>query len=139
MKIHISRDGETFGPFTIADFYEMVGNGNVTSDDHCWVEFSEWMSLHDVANVFSWAAPRAIPPPLPQRGALGLSSGPPPLPATSSGFATPLTGIAAFNAHQNFHIRQEMEEANQHLEQIEEDVSDLNEEFESDMGDDFDF
>jgi TM2 domain-containing membrane protein YozV len=86
--------------------------------------------------------PKTIPVSVPhssKRGAFGVKSRSPHSTPTSSGFSSPLTAIAAFNAFQNMQTRQELEDVNKQLEEFKNEVSDLKEHVDSDVGGDFEF
>ena len=86
--------------------------------------------------------PKTIPVSVPhssKRGALGVKNRSPDSTPTSTGFSSPLTAIAAFNAFQNMQTRQELEDVNKQLEEVKNEVSDLTEHVDSDVGGDFEF
>lgn len=125
MKIHLSRAGETFGPYTAEHFSKIVEAGNVSPYDHCWIESSEWMPLQDVVTLFSRVISRPIQPP--------------PLPDASFGIASPLTGFAAIAAYHSIQIEQESLEGEQYVDEFEEDFVGLDDGLDADLDFDFDF
>ena len=42
MQIHISRNGETYGPYTPAQIEILIHAGQIESSDEVWVQSSEW-------------------------------------------------------------------------------------------------
>jgi hypothetical protein len=134
MNIHISRGGETFGPYTIEEFNEFVAKGNISANDSCWIDFSDWMSLRDIAAIFAWALPSLAP-----STSFSLQHSAPSTETKTSGLSSPQAGIAAFSAMQNILIRQELQKANKHLEEIKDEKSEQDSTSDSESSSDFDF
>ena len=52
MQIHISRDGQNYGPYTPAQITEMLQNGEVSPSDSVWIQSTEWESVSALAGIF---------------------------------------------------------------------------------------
>lgn len=52
MQIHISRDGQSYGPYTPEQINQMLQNGEVVSSDSVWVQSTEWEKLSDLSGIF---------------------------------------------------------------------------------------
>ena len=64
MMIHISRDGQQFGPYTIAEVNSYLADGVLLPTDQAWFEGAPgWMNVTEVPGVIGTAAPGAPPPP----------------------------------------------------------------------------
>ena len=62
MKIHISKNGQQFGPCDEEQLTEKIVQGSVAYDDLAWVEgMSEWLPLRQITSGST-----EVPPPIPQ-------------------------------------------------------------------------
>ncbi len=60
MQYHISRQGQTYGPYAADDVKRMLAEGRLLPSDLCWTEgMAGWEPLGKVMGV---AAPPAVPP-----------------------------------------------------------------------------
>ncbi len=69
MKYYISRGGQQYGPYALADLQNMLAQGQVTGNDLAWGEgMPEWLPLSQVlANVAGSTPPQQYAPPAPQQ------------------------------------------------------------------------
>ncbi|MHA3772623.1 GYF domain-containing protein [Verrucomicrobiota bacterium sgz303538] len=51
MQIHISRDGQSYGPYTPAQINEMLQNGEVALSDSVWIQSTEWEKVTALAGI----------------------------------------------------------------------------------------
>jgi hypothetical protein len=89
---HISRNGETFGPWTVAQIAEKLSTGEIAITDFAWDDsLTEWVSLIEFADLKSYLQTRkpAAPPVVPKQNqpSSNVVSGSSPEP-TSSSFAS---------------------------------------------------
>lgn len=49
MQIHISRNGQSYGPYTPAQVTEMLRNGEVAMSDSFWIQSTEWEKVSTLA------------------------------------------------------------------------------------------
>jgi hypothetical protein len=68
-QIHISRDGQTFGPYSVEQVRQYLQTGEVLPTDWAWFEGAEnWMPVTDVPDLAMGPAPsRPVVPSLPYR------------------------------------------------------------------------
>jgi hypothetical protein len=59
MQIHISRNGETYGPYTPAQIELLIHAGQVEATDEVWVQSSEWEPMTALQHLFG--APGGAP------------------------------------------------------------------------------
>lgn len=52
MQIHISRNGETYGPYTPAQIEILTHAGQLKASDEIWVQSSEWEPLTALGRFF---------------------------------------------------------------------------------------
>lgn len=67
-QIHIARDGQKFGPFTLDQARDYVADGQLLATDMAWFEgATDWMPLHSVPGLARTPPPppRSRPPPPP--------------------------------------------------------------------------
>ncbi len=64
MQIHISRNGENYGPYTPAQIEILIHAGQIEATDEVWVQSSEWEPVTALAHLFGTLAET------PQEGAL---------------------------------------------------------------------
>ncbi len=58
--IHILRDGQQFGPYTLEEINAFLADGSLLPTDQAWYEGApEWMPITDVPGVLPMAAPVA--------------------------------------------------------------------------------
>jgi len=89
-QIHITRDGQQFGPFTLDQARDYVADGQLLATDLAWFEGAQdWMPLHSVPGLARTPPPpprsRPPPPPAPRRP----SPSGQPVPSQSSPVAAP--------------------------------------------------
>ena len=66
MKIHITKDGQQYGPFTLAQVNTALAGGELSPDDLAWHEgLTEWIILAAVDGVVAPHPSRSMPPPPP--------------------------------------------------------------------------
>jgi hypothetical protein len=65
MLIHLSRNGETLGPFTAEQFVQMLVSGQVQHSDNMWVQSDAWEPLENFERCFG--PHEEAGPPTPQR------------------------------------------------------------------------
>src|SRR5687768_6765896 len=53
MQIHISRDGQSYGPYTPAQVSQILQNGELTSSDSVWIQSLEWEAVSALPGLFS--------------------------------------------------------------------------------------
>lgn len=53
MQIHISRDGQSYGPYTPAQITEMLRNGEVALSDSFWIQSTEWENVSTLAEILT--------------------------------------------------------------------------------------
>ncbi|MFO0041626.1 MAG: DUF4339 domain-containing protein, partial [Pseudomonadota bacterium] len=52
MQIHINRDGQNFGPYTLDEARQYLASGNLIETDLAWFEgAANWMPLSQVPGV----------------------------------------------------------------------------------------
>ena len=52
MLIHVNRDGEQFGPYTVEDLNAYLAQGSILPSDQAWYEGAAgWMSMDQVPGV----------------------------------------------------------------------------------------
>ena len=57
MLIHVSRDGEQFGPYTLDDANAYLAQGSLLPTDRAWYEGApDWMPLPQVPGIHQNAA-----------------------------------------------------------------------------------
>ena len=62
MMIHISRDGQQFGPYTLEDARAHLASGALLATDQAWYEGApDWMPLDQVPGVSAQPAMAAEP------------------------------------------------------------------------------
>ncbi len=86
MQIHVARDGQKLGPFSIEEVRARLSTGNLQPDDLAWAEGrTDWVPLSAFPGI------AAVPvPPLPQ----GVPAAPPPLQRIPSSANPPASGLA---------------------------------------------
>lgn len=52
MQIHISRNGETYGPYTPAQIEVLIHSGQLERTDEIWVQSSDWEPLSALGSFF---------------------------------------------------------------------------------------
>ena len=58
MMIHISRDGEQFGPYTLEDANAYLAQGSLLPTDQAWYEGTvDWMPITEVPGIQWGTAP----------------------------------------------------------------------------------
>ena len=58
VMIHVMRDGQQFGPYTIGDINAYMAQGNLLPTDQAWYEgAANWMPITEVPGVVHGAAP----------------------------------------------------------------------------------
>ena len=63
MEIHITRDGQQFGPYTLDDVNAYLASGELDANDMAWHDgMADWLPLRSIEGI---VAPRssALPPP----------------------------------------------------------------------------
>jgi hypothetical protein len=71
--IYLSRDGQQFGPYSIADLKSLYGSGRVLPTDFLWSQgFSNWLPAAEVLGIAQ--APVPPPPPEPRLTPSGLAA-----------------------------------------------------------------
>lgn len=77
MQYHISRQGQTYGPYPAEDVKRMLSEGRLLSTDLCWTEgMAEWKSLGEVFGTSTM--PPSVPRPVPAGGPSSIPAlGPP--------------------------------------------------------------
>ena len=66
MKIHITKDGQQYGPFTLAQVNTALAGGELSPDDLAWHEGApSWIMLGAVHGVVAPALRPPMPPPPP--------------------------------------------------------------------------
>lgn len=64
MEIHITRDGQVSGPFTLAEVNSHLATNFLKADDLAWHEgLTDWVPLHTVAGVVAVRQSAKPPPP----------------------------------------------------------------------------
>jgi hypothetical protein len=59
--IHVMRDGQQFGPYTIEDINAYLAQGTLLPTDQAWYEgAANWMPITDVPGVVHGAAPEPV-------------------------------------------------------------------------------
>jgi hypothetical protein len=59
--IHVMRDGQQFGPYTIEDINAYLAQGTLLPTDQAWYEgAANWMPITDVPGVVHGAAPAPV-------------------------------------------------------------------------------
>ena len=59
--IHVMRDGQQFGPYTIEDINAYLAQGTLLPTDQAWYEgAANWMPITDVPGVVHDAAPAPV-------------------------------------------------------------------------------
>lgn len=62
MEIHITRNGEQWGPYSINEINEQIAEGSLQPDDFAWHDgLSEWVTVKNIQGV----ACKRMPPPVP--------------------------------------------------------------------------
>ena len=62
MNVHVSRDGQQYGPYTVEELKSFVAQGSILPSDAAWSEgMSDWTTVADV--LARAGAPMAPPPP----------------------------------------------------------------------------
>ncbi|MCE3004601.1 MAG: DUF4339 domain-containing protein, partial [Xanthomonadaceae bacterium] len=67
MQIHINRDGQNYGPYTLDEARQYLASGNLIDTDLAWFEgAANWMPLSQVPGIgpaarSAPAAPPAVP------------------------------------------------------------------------------
>lgn len=64
MLIHLSRDGQTLGPFTAEQFVQMLVSGQVQHSDNMWLQSDGWEPVENFERCFG---PHEESEPQPQR------------------------------------------------------------------------
>ena len=73
MQIHINRDGQDFGPYTLEQVNQYLQEGSIVATDMAWHEgMPDWMPLPKVQGV---EIPEGLSPKLPVGAAKKPSSG----------------------------------------------------------------
>ena len=66
MQIHIARNGQKFGPYTVSEVNDYLGTGFLKPEDSAWHEgLSDWQPLSSIQGVHVAASRRRTPPPPP--------------------------------------------------------------------------
>jgi len=61
VMIHVMRDGQQFGPYTIEDINAYMAQGNLLPTDQAWYEgAANWMPITEVPGVVHGAAPAPV-------------------------------------------------------------------------------
>ena len=61
MMIHVSRDGEQFGPYTLEDANAYLAQGSLLPTDQAWYEGApDWMPITDVPGIHSGTAAAVV-------------------------------------------------------------------------------
>ncbi len=77
MEIHINRDGEQFGPYSLEDVNAYLADGTLLPSDHAWHEaLAEWTTLDQIDGVLlpeghaaeEYAEPEPEEVPAPKKG-----------------------------------------------------------------------
>ena len=62
MNIHISKNGQSLGQFTLADINLMLQSGQISPDDLAWQEgMPQWMPVRSIPGVIVGASPNPNP------------------------------------------------------------------------------
>ena len=73
MEIHISRDGQQSGPYTLEDTQQYLASGQLLPTDMAWNEgATDWMPQDQ---LLAQAAPPAVPGAPPAPGAVAPAAG----------------------------------------------------------------
>ena len=64
IEIHIQRDGQQMGPYTLEQINEYLVQGALLATDSAWHEgLPQWVPLNEIAGVVSDQAATSTPPP----------------------------------------------------------------------------
>jgi hypothetical protein len=109
MQIHVSRDGQTYGPYSPTEFQELVHTGHISPRDHVWLQSTEWQPLVSLRQMFfgSEATLSEAPQFASPQPAMGLAA---------AGTAV-LAGAALYDGYQHHQVAQELHQLSAQVDQ----------------------
>jgi Interferon-induced transmembrane protein/GYF domain 2/Prokaryotic RING finger family 1 len=83
--VHLARNGQRFGPYSLSELKRYLGEGRVAPTDLMWTEgMARWTTVAEGLSLHSVSRGNPAPPPLAYGGAVSIASA-----AGSAGFVKP--------------------------------------------------